>query len=69
MPVRIPAPRDVKPLPYGRGSDTTAPLIGAAPVRKRSPPCGGNEVIDVDDILAELAAFTGFYFCPHPCPP
>ncbi len=31
-------------------------------------PCGGDEVLDLDDILAVLDAFAQIYACPHPCP-
>ena len=31
-------------------------------------PCGGNGVLDVDDILHVLDAFAQVYPCPHPCP-
>jgi hypothetical protein len=31
-------------------------------------PCGGNGLIDVDDILSQLDAFVGIFECPHPCP-
>ncbi len=35
-------------------------------------PCDGScgtGVVDLDDWLSELAAFSGFSDCPHPCPP
>jgi hypothetical protein len=31
-------------------------------------PCGGDGVIDVDDILYMLDAFGQLFDCPHPCP-
>ena len=31
-------------------------------------PCGGNEVLDVNDILNMLDAFAGLQPCPDPCP-
>ncbi len=31
-------------------------------------PCGGNGVLDLDDILVVLDAFTQVFACPHPCP-
>jgi len=32
-------------------------------------PCGGNGIIDVDDILVEISAFAGTYACLDSCPP
>ncbi len=31
-------------------------------------PCGGNGVLDLDDILTVLDAFAQVFPCPHPCP-
>ncbi len=31
-------------------------------------PCGGNGVLDLDDILTVLDAFAQIFPCPHPCP-
>ncbi len=31
-------------------------------------PCGGDGLLDLDDILAVLDAFAQVYACPHPCP-
>ncbi len=31
-------------------------------------PCGGDDVINLDDILVMLDAFARIYNCPHPCP-
>ncbi len=31
-------------------------------------PCGGDGLLDLDDILAVLDAFAQIYACPHPCP-
>ncbi len=31
-------------------------------------PCGGNGIIDLDDLLAVLDAFVGEHPCPDPCP-